>query len=308
MKTEEEKDKQLIRWLEGELSGEELAAFEASEEFEDYQQIIDGTNALSYPTMNESEVFEKIQNKISNPLRKKSSPSPKVITLRRWFLAAAAIAVLALAVTTLLPSKINVSSDVGQYVTHTLPDGSEIDLNGKSRIAYNDNFQKERILSLNGEAFFKVKKGESFIVQTEEGTVEVLGTSFNVFVRDNFFIVSCKTGKVQVKAHDKSYILEKGDRVSIEDGQSTGKEAADIEEIGSWVDGVSYFSDARLEEVILSLTSIYDVDITLPEEHRTRRFRGSFVHNDIKKALKMVFSPMEIPYSLDDQGRVTFND
>jgi len=136
----------------------------------------------------------------------------------------------------------------------------------------------------------------------------VLGTSFNVYAREDIFIVSCKTGKVRVDAHDQSYILEKGDRVKIEEKKSTGKESIDPDKIANWVDGESYFSAASMEEVILSISSIYDTEIHLPAKYQSERFTGSFVHNDLKKALKMVFSPMEIPYSLDDQGKVVISE
>jgi len=151
MKTEEEKDEQLIRWLEGELSGSELSAFEASEAFGDYEKIIQATKGISFPQMNEKKVYAKIQDNISNG---KSTPAKKtkVIPLGRWTMAAAAIVMLALAVMTILPSEVNVTSGIGQFVSHTLPDGSEIELNANSQIDYKDNFEKNRSLHLNGEA------------------------------------------------------------------------------------------------------------------------------------------------------------
>ncbi len=307
MKTEEEKDEQLIRWLEGELSGQELSVFEASEEFKDYQKIIDHTQDLTYPQMDEDAVFSNIQNKISSSssTRKKSA---KVIPLKKWIFAVASIAVLAFAVLALLPGSVKVASDVGQFVSHTLPEGSEIDLNGNSQIDYKSNFSDNRVLQLNGEAFFKVKKGKSFEVETKEGKVTVLGTSFNVFARDDIFVVSCKTGKVKVDAKNRSYILEKGERVKIENNEPVAKESINTSKIGNWIDGESYFSNATLEEVMLSLSSIYDIDLELPSQYQKQRFTGTFVHSDLKKALKMVFSPMHIPYTVDDEGKIDIGE
>ena len=307
MKTEEEKDEQLIKWLEGELSGSELSAFESSAEFDDYNRIINTTDQISYPKMDEEKAFSNIQSKISSNSRT-AKPETKVIPLKRWILAIASIAVLAFAVISILPNSVNVTSDVGQFVAHTLPDGSEVNLNGNSQINYKNNFEDKRILQLQGEAFFDVQKGESFEVETDIGTVSVLGTSFNVFSREGIFVVACKTGKVKVEAESNSYVLEKGENIRIEKGSTEGKGIIEDSKIGNWVNGETYFSKASLREVVLSLSSVYNSDILLPSSLQNEKYTGSFVHNDFQKALKMVFSPMGISYSIDDQGNVLFSE
>jgi transmembrane sensor len=302
MNTEQENNKQLIQWLEGNLKGEELSAFEASAEFEDYSKIMNTASDISYPTMNENEVFSIIQNKITK--NKSEEKRSKVIPLRRWIAGIAAVAILAFAAVSLLSGSVNISSDVGQFVSHSLPDGSEINLNGQSKVSYKSNFDKERTLHLEGEAFFNVKQGKSFVVETDEGTVSVLGTSFNIFSRNDFFIISCKTGKVKVESNKLSVILQQGERIRFENKVSSGKETFETSKMGTWINGETYFSDSELEQVILSLTSVYDAKINLPSKYKSKRFTGSFVHSDFKKALKMVFSPMGISYSLDDKGKV----
>ena len=317
MKTEQEKDEQLIRWLEGDLSGAELAAFESSPEFNDYKKIVDASSDLTYPTMDEKAVFQNIQAQIAdhksqsnseNQVIQKKKKTAKVVSFNKWILAIASIAVLAFAVVTLLPNSTTIDSSIGQHVAHTLPDGSEINLNGNSTIEYKDNFAKNRVLELDGEAFFDVKKGDRFAVQTDEGTISVLGTSFNVFSRDDLFIVSCKSGKVKVESNSQSFILEKGDRVRILGGTSKGKEKIETNKIANWINGESYFSSGLLSEVVLSLSSIYEVNINLPSQYQNKKFTGSFIHNDLNKALKMVFSPMEISYSLSENGEVILGE
>lgn len=302
MNAEQENNKQLILWLEGSLSGEELSAFEASAEFKDYNKIMNAASDISYPSMNEDEVFSAIQNRITKT--KSKEKSSKIIPLRRLIVGIAAVAILAFAVVSLLPNSIDVSSEVGQFVSHSLPDGSEINLNGKSKITYKPDFDNNRTLHLEGEAFFNVKKGKSFVVKTDDGTVSVLGTSFNIFSRNDFFIVSCKTGKVKVESNNLSVILQQGERIRIKNKVTTGKETFESSKMGTWINGESYFSNSELEQVILSLSSVYDTKIMLPSKYKNERFTGSFVHGDFKKALKMVFSPMGISYSLDDQGKV----
>ena len=63
-----------------------------------------------------------------------------------------------------------------------LPDGSEVSLNAGSKIVYRKGFGiTDRNLSLRGEAYFEVNKGQiPFIIQAGEAMVRVTGTKFNV--------------------------------------------------------------------------------------------------------------------------------
>jgi ferric-dicitrate binding protein FerR (iron transport regulator) len=63
-----------------------------------------------------------------------------------------------------------------------LPDGSQVWVNSHSTIAYNDDFSKERTVTLDGEAFFSVVRDtlSPFRVKTAKMVIEVLGTEFNV--------------------------------------------------------------------------------------------------------------------------------
>ncbi|QRR00535.1 FecR family protein [Dyadobacter sandarakinus] len=85
----------------------------------------------------------------------------------------------------------------------TLDDGSEVTLQPGSRISYPERFGlKKRVVSLHGEAFFKVKKDPSkpFVVATENLATQVLGTSFNVrsYDRSGSIEVQVATGRVSV--------------------------------------------------------------------------------------------------------------
>ena len=303
MNAEEEKEERLIQWLEGNLSGEELSIFETNSEFKDYKKIIDATDDITYPKMEEDSAFEEIKRKLSS-----KNKAAKIIQLRRFIIAIASLFILTLAIITLLPKSINVASGVGEFVETTLPDGSKVNLNGNSKIEYQKNFISDRIIHLEGEAFFDVQKGETFAVKTDKGVITVLGTSFNIFSREDILIVSCKTGKVKVEANNQSFILQPSEGIRIKNESSEGKEYYDTTKIGSWTKGEFYFSRSTLAEVVLSLSSLYDIKINLPSQYQNKRFTGSIVHDDFNKALKMVFSPMGIQYSVDDNGNIVFSD
>ena len=62
-----------------------------------------------------------------------------------------------------------------------------------------------------------MEKGTSFRVLTSEGIIEVLGTEFNITVRDNYFEVQCFEGKVKVTSSntDNETILTQGNALRI---------------------------------------------------------------------------------------------
>ena len=68
-----------------------------------------------------------------------------------------------------------------------LDDGTRVWVNAGSRIKYPVRFSgKERVVTVKGEAYFDVTKdGRPFVVETNLGKVNVLGTSFGVMAYEN---------------------------------------------------------------------------------------------------------------------------
>lgn len=71
----------------------------------------------------------------------------------------------------------------GEENTVLLADGTTVHLNAGSKLLYPVRFVgKRRIVTLEGEAYFDVRKDEEhpFVVRTRFGEVTVLGTAFNI--------------------------------------------------------------------------------------------------------------------------------
>lgn len=104
----------------------------------------------------------------------------------------------------------------GQHITITLQDSTEVTLNYLSELKVNRSFlENARHVTLNGEALFHVRRnGTPFIIATDIGTIQVLGTRFNVRVRDNKMEVAVLSGSVKVSVNksgmDSSIVLTKG--------------------------------------------------------------------------------------------------
>ncbi|MBT34585.1 MAG: hypothetical protein CMO01_33400 [Thalassobius sp.] len=161
------------------------------------------------------------------------------------------------------------NTDKGRKKTITLPDKSTVILNSSSSIRFAKHFnaQDERVIFLQGEAFFEVEKnGKPFIVKTEDHEVMVLGTSFKVsgYKDNNNVNVAVATGIVKVsKAGVYEEKLLKGQKV-IYDKETNKHEALEIDNWDkefAWKDGVLIIDNAAFEDVIKALSDWYGVEI-----------------------------------------------
>ena len=186
--------------------------------------------------------------------------------------------------------------------TISLPDGSEVVLNAKSAINFTKkNWPNNRIIQLKGEAFFKVKKGSTFSVQTPNGLVKVLGTQFNIKDTDTFFEVVCYEGKVSVTNNKNEHVLTTGNAIRKIDGKNSEKYDKE-DSLPSWLNGESSFLSVPLKYVILELEKQYNIQIDARRIDDSIIFTGSFSNKDLKLALVSVFKTMDIKYSKEKNG------
>jgi len=101
-----------------------------------------------------------------------------------------------------------VQTVAGEQIVHNLPDESEINLYAGSSISYHPYWWfVSRELNFEGEAFFSITKGSNFTIVSQKGTVEILGTSFNILSHNNNYNVACYTGKVRVTSNNNSQVI-----------------------------------------------------------------------------------------------------
>lgn len=152
-----------------------------------------------------------------------------------------------------------------------LSDGTVVNLNASSQLVYETEFsQKDRHLELTGEAFFNVKRDESrpFIIETENATVKVLGTSFNVrsYPGEGIFEVYVETGKVLVafKNSNNSVELTPGEFVRFDSSNNKAVKGQDKSGIaGAWRTGVISFKGQSISEVLSGMQRLYGVKMDL---------------------------------------------
>jgi ferric-dicitrate binding protein FerR (iron transport regulator) len=231
-------------------------------------------------------------------------PSTKIRRLnwQRVMSIAAVVAVVALGVWWFFGRKYpvdqQITTAVGEQQELKLPDGSVVNLNAKSEIGFSPAKWKEnRYVVLEGEAMFRVKKGNRFLVHTDQGEVEVVGTIFNVYARGESLEVKCTEGKVQVINPEgtERVLLKKGEQVSILDGRMQDRQGLAFNP--AWMRGESLFRSAPLNRVFEEMERQYGV-LVLADSLEGRSFSGKFVHKDLNKALKMVCEPMRLEWAV----------
>lgn len=295
MKNEHTDDTFLSRWLNNDLTNEELFSFKKTTEYKEYQKIIDATQNFNAPNFNKKEVLEKITQKTTDKKVRKLIPN--------WMYAAAASVVLLLStVYYLTGANETFSTSFGEQLALVLPDGSEVLLNSKSSITYkkSDWFNNKRTLDLKGEGYFKVKKGSTFSVNSENGSVHVLGTQFNVKTNPSYFEVLCYEGKVQVKNNSETAILTKG--LSFRKIEKNNSEkGAFINTKPNWVNGESSFNKAPLHFVLAELEKQYQVKIDSSTIDLNTLFTGTFTNKNLNLALQTICAPLSIQFTVTDK-------
>lgn len=301
------KDNFLARWVSGDLSSQEQEAFKKSEDFVVFNKINEASQKLEAPIFDAKGLFSKINEQKSTKISQEETKVIKLIP--SWAYVVAASIVIALGIFYFLinmPS--NFSTEYSEQLAVVLPDQSKVELNSNSHLDFKKlNWNSNREVSLEGEAFFDVEKGSAFRVITSEGTIEVLGTEFNVVSRDNYFEVQCHEGKVKVENIDSGQrtVLTKGKAVRF---VNNSLEAWDFNQLKpDWLSGESTFRNAPLSQVIIDLQNKYNITLDASNIDKDRRFTGGFTHKDLNLALKTVFIPMEISFSANEKNTIVLN-
>lgn len=290
----------LAKWIAKEISDKELQELVSDTDFSTYKKLRDGITIYEQLEAPLDNILENIKEIIKHKkAEKKSQPKVRFLYSKLAFAAAASIALFFSISTFLTNRDVTFQSDFGEHKTIALLDGSEVILNAKSTLKYDEkNWKNNREVFLKGEAFFKVQKGSTFNVTTGNGTVSVLGTQFNVNSQNDFFEVICYEGKVNVKIDSSDYLLTSNKSVRHIHGASTEETLTLTTVKPTWILGESSFRSVPLKEVITTLEKQFNIQIDVTNIDSTIIFTGAFDNNDLNIALASVFKTVQIKYTL----------
>ena len=285
----------------GELTEAEVNQLKASGEWDEIQQILEVSSTLELPSLDKEGSYERLKNK------RDSKPKSTIIRrLRPAIMGLAALLVCVLAYIFLFDTNETIETGNGQLLSVNLPDNSSVDLNYGSKLTYDKKFNERtnRTVQLEGEALFQVEKGNRFTVRTTAGQVEVLGTVFNVKVRDNIFEVECYEGSVGVRVGQTIEVLTQGEAVRLEDVLT---QPYIIENSSpNWKNGFSRFYDQSVQDVFAELERVYNVKVEMPSINTP--FNGSFRHDDLNDALESICLPLSLTFKIENENKVIIQD
>ena len=209
--------------------------------------------------------------------------------------AAAACLALLLVFQLVLNSNDDLYVGQAESLAHVLPDNSKVTINADSKISYDkEQWEDDRTLSLEGEAYFEVEKGERFTVNTPQGAITVLGTSFNIYSREDGFRVHCTTGRVEVASNNQKVILTPGTQSRLNETGQLIKENLSADQPVDWLDKIYRFNRIPLKVVFASIERQFAVDIIVDPAIGERLYTGVYESTDLDKALNVICFPMEL--------------
>jgi transmembrane sensor len=244
------------------------------------------------------EAWQKLE--LSIKLKKTTSPAIKSFSIGNMMLAAASIAfILAAWVGFEHWNNKSISTGLRQMLAVNLPDGSQVTLNAASTLSWKSfGWKKVRTVHLEGEALFKVRKGNKFEVKNHNHCITVLGTEFNVYSRENYFEVKCFKGKVSVSVTgEKPIVIDRGNAIKREpDSKHSELYKLTVTDSASWINGEFYFNNTSLKYVFDEIQRQFNVQIQYTD--KDRRYSGFFRNTSIDSALNNVCLPMGLKYNI----------
>ncbi|WP_461634088.1 FecR family protein [Labilibaculum euxinus] len=202
-----------------------------------------------------------------------------------------------------------------QQMEITLDDGSTVVLNSKSSLKLASNYNRSaRIVFLEGEALFNVSenKKKPFIVKTLKGVnVRVLGTQFNVksYASNNTVETTLVSGKVEILDNESSNlmaVLEPRQRATFHKKERKIElETVETDEITSWTEGILYYENSSMAEVLEDIERWYDVQFTIEDNEialytLSGRFTKDYSINEVLTILQ-TSSPIIFEFEGDEK-------
>ncbi len=187
----------------------------------------------------------------------------------------------------------------------TLDDGSAVVLNAGSRLTVSRDFGKrERLITLDGEAFFTVRADSerTFVIRTSRMSITVVGTAFNVDAHyGEAPAVVVAQGRVRVQSatgHDAE--LGPGERGRLH--HSSGRILTDRTSVAdalAWKEGRLVFRGTPMRDVAPRLEREFGVRVVLDPNLASKRLDASFNQGRIEAVATLIAAALNVDATID---------
>ncbi len=283
----------------------------------------DDSRRISISEKEKEDAFSHIMAETGiNPEATSKPREAETDTASSWKWIAAAAVILIAAGISYLTIPIKYSAPYGEMITVTLPDESSVTLNSGTSVSYNRLFNYfDRDISLKGEAYFEVEKGEiPFIVHTSNASVKVLGTSFNIRSwaqeLDNETSVVLTEGSLAFYPEgqpDYSVILKPGEKSILNEKSGTPTEPIPVDKKNAlaWTDNRFAFESMSFIQIIGEIERRFNLDIRVePREvlfdtltiYYNKNVNAEQIIQDICQSKALNFREINGGYVIEDRG------
>ncbi|MCW9707684.1 FecR domain-containing protein [Fodinibius salsisoli] len=201
----------------------------------------------------------------------------------------------------------------GKTAILTLSDGSKVHLNSESTLRFPEKFgTASRKIFLEGEAFFEVAPDEERPFKVHAGNLKttVLGTAFNIkaFPGEQDVKVAVEHGKVSVEKGQAdspdAMLLTRNQWAAFDKkSQKFTKESGDIRRLISWRDGVLYFHNKTVAEIVATLERWYGTEISIENEAiKSCVLHGEQQEESLENVLEAMQFALDVDYKSTEGG------
>lgn len=204
----------------------------------------------------------------------------------------------------------------GQYHL-ILQDSTVVWLNSESQIRFPVAFQNgssRKVELIYGEAYFNVSpstkhKGAHFEVYHDKQEVEVMGTEFNIkaYPNENNIYTTLVEGKVAVRfeGKNKNLIPNQQSKLNLTD-KSFKISNVDVSQSIAWKEGLFYFEDEPIENILRTMSRWYDFEYKFKNESlKKERFTGLIKkRKNLQDILNIISRTSNIKYSINPKNNV----
>ncbi len=188
----------------------------------------------------------------------------------------------------------------------TLPDGTNVTLNGNTQLRYDVEPRKHReVVLMKGEAYFDVAKDANcpFRVHVNDMLIEVLGTQFNVRLNEDAIETALLSGAVQLSSDSllQDYQLRPGKK-SIYRPASHQITICDNDGLtdARWKDGYLAFNSLPFSKVLQEIENWYGVKIQLRNQCLANdKLTGAFYKETLESVLVSLSMQYGFKYKME---------
>jgi len=244
--------------------------------------------------------WRKSKDEIWNDVFSDMDDTPKIKRFSFWKCAVAATIAMIIAGFSFVYFHTSTETAAsGAHLFVTLPDGSSVNLNAESELKYRPYWWfVAREITLEGEAYFEVKRGNRFIVKSGQNQARVLGTNFNVFARAEKYSVTCLAGTVEVTANRENVILTPNMQATLQNGILQVTENIDAVQSIGWTQNKFIFNGVPLADVVKEIERQYGIRITT-SSNLDYFYTGNFSKSNApEEILQIIGKPFGITFRI----------